>query len=71
LEFGDAKTCLRVEQMPGYSHAPAMVTCLDVADTYVYRIQFTAREIDDTSGAHSIPLGAEGRTYQFTLSLAD
>jgi hypothetical protein len=71
LEFGDAKTCLRVEQMPGYSHAPAMVTCLDVADTFIFRIQFTAREIDDTSGAHSIPLSSEGRTYQFTLSLAD
>jgi hypothetical protein len=47
------------------------VTCLDVADTYIYRIQFSAREIDDTSGAHSIPLGPEGRAYKFTLSLAD
>jgi hypothetical protein len=71
IEFGDAKTCLHVEQMPGFCHAPAMVTCLDVADTFIYRIQFTAREIDDTSGAHSIPLGPEGRAYQFTLSLAD
>jgi hypothetical protein len=71
LEFGDAKTCLHVEQMPGYYHAPAMVTCLDVADTFIFRIQFSAREIDDTSGAHIIPLGPEGRAYQFTLSLAD
>ena len=71
LEFGDAKTSLRVEQMPGFYHAPVMMTCLDVADTFIYRIQFSAREIDDTSGAHAIPLGPEGRAYQFTLSLAD
>jgi hypothetical protein len=71
LEFGDAKTCFHVKQMPGYYHAPAMVTCLDLMDTFIYRIQFTAREIDDTSGAHPIPLGSEGRAYRFTLSLAD
>jgi hypothetical protein len=48
-----------------------MVTCLDVADTFIYRIQFSAREIDDTSGTHAIPLGPEGRTYKFTIFLKD
>lgn len=71
LEFGDAKVTLLAEQMQGYCHAPAMVTCLDVADTFIYRIQFSAREIDDTSGTHAIPLGPEGRTYKFTIFLKD
>lgn len=68
LEFGDKNTHLILHQDERHHHAPAMVTCLDVADSYICRIQFSAREIDDTSGAHSIPLGAEGRTYAFTLS---
>ena len=71
LEFGDGETALRVAQSPGYYHAPAMVTCLDVADSYIYRLQFTGREIDDTSGSHAIPLCQEGRAYRFTLTIAD
>ena len=68
LEFGDKNTHLILEQDGKHHHAPAMVTCFDVDDSYICRIQFSAREIDDTSGAHPILLDSEGRTYAFTLS---
>lgn len=71
LEFGDRHVKLVVEQDFTHQISPAMVTCLDIAESYIFRIQFSAREIDDTSGAHSIHLGPEGRTYRFTLFMAD
>lgn len=71
LEFGDRKARLLVKQDPDHFQAPAMITCLNVADSYIFRIQFSAREIDDTSGAHAIQLKPEGRTYRFSLSVAD
>lgn len=68
LEFGDNARRLRVEIDRTASAVPAMVTCLDVADSFVFRIQFSGREIDDTAGSHAIPLTAEGRTYRFRVS---
>jgi hypothetical protein len=68
LEFGDDRRRLRVDIDRSASAVPAMVTCLDVADSFVFRIQFSGREIDDTAGSHAVPLTAEGRTYSFRVS---
>jgi hypothetical protein len=71
LELGDYKTALIITQPENSCHAPAMVTCLDIDDSYIFRVQFSAREIDDTSSSHVIKLGPEGRNYKFTITMAD
>jgi len=68
LEFGDDYRRLRVEVDRTATVVPAMVTLVDARDGYMFRIEFSAREIDDTSGSHSIVLGPEGRSYRFRLS---
>lgn len=68
LEFGDQHRRLRVEVDRTSQAIPALLTLADTPDAYVFRIQFSGRELDDTSGPHPIPLGAHGRTYRFRVS---
>jgi hypothetical protein len=68
LEFGDRDRRLRVEVDRTSQAVPALLTLADTPDAYVFRIQFSGRELDDTSGPHPIPLDSDGRTYRFRIS---
>ena len=68
MEFGDRDRRLRVEVDRTSQAVPALLTLADTPDAYVFRIQFSGRELDDTSGPHPIPLDSDCRTYRFRIS---
>ena len=46
---------------------PALLTNASVMESYFTRIQFTARELDDTSANCEIVLGPEGRSFEISI----
>jgi hypothetical protein len=67
LIIGDSNKAIKVNLNRGLSSMPALMTNARVMDSYFTRIQFTARELDDTSANRDISLGPEGRTFEISI----
>ncbi|NJD05695.1 MAG: glycoside hydrolase family 57 [Methylococcaceae bacterium] len=67
IEVGDSERRLRIEVDRTSQAIPALLTLADTPDAYVFRLQFSGRELDDTSGPHPIRLDSFGRTYRFRI----
>ena len=67
LIIGDSHKAIQVNINKGLSSVPALMTNTTVMESYFTRIQFTARELDDTSADREINLGPEGRTLEISI----
>jgi hypothetical protein len=67
LIIGDSNKSIQVNLDRGLSSMPALMTNVGVMDSYFTRIQFTARELDDTSANRNINLGPEGRSFEISI----
>jgi hypothetical protein len=67
LIIGDSNKSIQVNLNRGLSSMPALMTNVGVMDSYFTRIQFTARELDDTSANRNINLGPEGRSFEISI----
>jgi hypothetical protein len=67
IVIGDHKKALIVRLDRSVSPLPALLTNVQVIDTQFTRLQFTARELDDTSADKVIKLDKSGRTFEFSI----
>ena len=67
LVIGDRHKAIQVNINRGLSSVPALLTNASVMESYFTRIQFTARELDDTSANREIVLGPEGRSFEISI----
>ena len=67
LVIGDRHKAIQVNINRGLSSTPALMTNASVMESYFTRIQFTARELDDTSASREIVLGPEGRSFEISI----
>jgi hypothetical protein len=67
LIIGDGNKAILVNINREFSSVPALLTNTTVMDSYFTRIQFTARELDDTSADREINLGPEGRSFEISI----
>ena len=67
LVIGDRHKAIQVNINRGLSSVPALLTNASVMGSYFTRIQFTARELDDTSANREIVLGPEGRSFEISI----
>jgi hypothetical protein len=67
IVIGDHKKALIVRLDRSVSPLPALLTNVQVIDTQFTRLQFTARELDDTSADKVIQLDKSGRTFEFSI----
>ena len=67
LIIGDSHKAIQVNLNRGLSSMPALLTNARVVESYFTRIQFTARELDDTSANREIILGPEGRFFEISI----
>jgi hypothetical protein len=67
LVIGDRHKAIQVNVNRRLSSMPALLTNARVMESYFTRIQFTARELDDTSANREIILGPEGRSFEISI----
>jgi hypothetical protein len=67
LIIGDRSKAILVTVEKSLSSIPALLTNVHVIDSYFTRIQFTARELDDTSTNREISLGLDGRSFAISI----
>jgi hypothetical protein len=67
LVIGDRHKAIQVNINRRLSSMPALLTNARVMESYFTRIQFTARELDDTSANRKIVLGPEGRSFEISI----
>ena len=67
LVLGDKSKAILVTVEKSLSSLPALLTNVRVIDSSFTRIQFTARELDDTSTNREISLGPEGRSFAISV----
>lgn len=67
LIIGDSDKAILVTVNRSLSSIPALLTNSRVMESYFTRIQFSARELDDTSTNREIPLGLDGRTFEISI----
>lgn len=67
LIIGDRSKAILVTVEKNLSSIPALLTNVHVIDSYFTRIQFTARELDDTSTNREISLGLDGRSFAISI----
>ena len=71
LIVGDKKKQIRISTNPMIAKVPGLVTFEKFRDNYLFRVQFSARELDDTSQALAINLPASGRMFQISVEAGD
>lgn len=67
IKIGDKTKALIIRFNKSESALPVLLTNANVMDDQFTRLQFTARELDDTSANQSISLDDKGRTFEFSI----
>ncbi|EFK97393.1 alpha amylase domain-containing protein [sediment metagenome] len=68
IEIGDDKHMLHIEVDHKVTACPALLTIVDIANSWFGRIAFSGREMDDTCSGKAIPIGPDGRAFRFAIS---
>ena len=67
IKIGDKARALIIRFDKSESALPVLLTNANVIDDQFTRLQFTARELDDTSANQRISLDDKGRTFEFSI----
>jgi hypothetical protein len=65
--IGDKHKRIRVTNDQTKSKVPAILTFQNFRHTFLFRLQFSGRELDDTSFRHNIDLSVNPRIYEITI----
>ncbi len=65
--IGDNQKRIKVSNNQLYSKVPALLTFQNFKESYLFRLQFSGREIDDTSSDHNISLVDYPREYEVSI----
>ena len=68
IVVGDRSKAIKISCDMKLSALPALLTYIEDESAYFMRVQFSAREIDDTSSKHIIDLHGKPRVFSFSIT---